>query len=61
MESYAATIYDYKNNQAYGFINIIELNFRHERVLIKCKNSKGDIFTISILPEEFQEITIERI
>lgn len=60
MERYVATIYDYKNHQAEGFINVMELNFRHERVLIKCKNSKGEIFVINISPEEFQEIRIER-
>lgn len=61
MARYVATIYDYKNNQAEGFLDIMELDFRHERVLIKCKNSKGKIFIINILPEEFQEIKIERI
>lgn len=60
MDNYKIEFYDYKNSQAYGFVNIIEMNFRRERVLLKCQGAKGDIYTIQINPDEFQEIKIER-
>lgn len=58
---YVVEFYDHKNNRAFSYINVLEVDFRIDRVLFKCKENNGNIFKTYVTPDEYDEIKIERV
>lgn len=56
---YSITFIDSKTNRMFNYYDVVEVNFRKERTIIKCKEKLNDIFCTVINKDEYDKIIIE--
>lgn len=61
MKTYEITFIDENMNREFTYDNVLEVNFRHERVLIKCKENNEEIFVTYVSINEFNKIIIKEV
>lgn len=55
---YSITFIDSKTKREFNYYNVIEVNFRKERTIIKCKEETNEIFCTAVNKDEYDMIII---
>lgn len=58
--SYSVSFINSEMRRSFTYDNVIELNFRKERVIIKCREENNDIFCTAILEDEYNKIVLTK-